>query len=73
MEVNVEKLIEKIVAEVIKELADRGIQVIPVDNQYRNTCSCKVEKINPSNCKTSDLNKEYVISIKAEVNDFMAL
>jgi hypothetical protein len=67
-----EKLVEKIVAEVIKELSLKGVQIVLSNEQINNACSCSFEKINPC-CRTSELSKKYLISIKAEVNDCMAL
>ena len=73
MQIKVEKLVEVIVEEVTKELSKKGFMIIPENKQKNNSCSCKVEKINPSNCRTSDLSDKYLISIKAEINDCLAL
>lgn len=67
-----EKLIQTIVSEVVKGLSQKGIQIILDKKQKSNECSCKVEEINPC-CKTSELSRKYLISIKAEANDCMAL
>jgi protein-L-isoaspartate O-methyltransferase len=73
VEIKVEKLVEIIVEEVVRELSKKGILIMPVNRQKSNSCSCKVEKVNPSNCRTSDLSEKYLISIKAEINDCLAL
>jgi hypothetical protein len=73
LELKIEKLVENIVEEVVKELLQKGVQILSSREHKSCSCTCKVEEINPCNCKTSELSKKYLISIKAEVNDFMAL
>ncbi|MEJ2614007.1 MAG: hypothetical protein P8Z35_03530 [Ignavibacteriaceae bacterium] len=73
MEIKIEKLVEVIVEEVISELSKKGFMVLPHNKQKSHSCSCKVEEVNPSNCRTSDLSEKYFISIKAEINDCLAL
>lgn len=73
MEIKAEKLVEIIVEEVIRELSKKGFMIMPQNRQKNNSCSCKVEKVNPSNCRTSDLSEKYLISIRAEINDCLAL
>ncbi len=73
MEIKVEKLVEVIVEEVVRELSKKGFLIMPENKQKNNSCSCKVEKVNPSNCRTSDLSEKYLISIKEEINDCLAL
>lgn len=73
MEIKVEKLVEIIVEEVISELSKKGFMILHGKKQKSHSCSCKVEKVNPSNCRTSDLSEKYFISIKAEINDCLAL
>ena len=72
MEIKVEKLVEVIVEEVLRELSKKGL-IISHNKQKSNSCSCKVDKVNPSNCRASDLSEKYLISIKAEINDCLAL
>ena len=73
MKIKVEKLVEIIVEEVISELSKKGFMILHGKKQKSHSCSCKVEKVNPSNCRTSDLSEKYFISIKAEINDCLAL
>lgn len=73
MEIKVEKLVEIIVEEVVSELSKKGFMILHGKEQKRHSCSCKVEKVNPSNCRTSDLSEKYFISIKAEINNCLAL
>jgi hypothetical protein len=68
-----EKLIETIVAEVVIELEKFGFEVGYSNKEKNCSCSCKIEKVNPSNCKTSELGEKYFISIRAEVSEIMAL
>ncbi len=70
---DIENLIETIVAEVVSELARKGISVVSADKVSEHKCSCTIKEVNPSNCKTSELSKKYLISIKAELNDCMVL
>ena len=55
------------------ELSKKGFMILHGKKQKSHSCSCKVEKVNPSNCRTSDLSEKYFISIKAEINDCLAL
>ena len=73
MKIKVEKLVEVIVEEVMSELSKKGFMILPEKKPKSHSCSCKVEKVNPSNCRTSDLSEKYFISIKAEINDCLAL
>jgi hypothetical protein len=73
LEIKVEKLVEVIVEEVLRELAKKGFPIMPEHKHKSNICSCKAEKINPSNCRTSDLSEKYLVSIKTEINDCLAL
>ncbi|MFZ0455758.1 MAG: hypothetical protein WCE54_14720 [Ignavibacteriaceae bacterium] len=73
MEIKFEKLVEIIVEEVVSELSKKGFLIVQEKNQKSHSCSCKADKVNPSNCRTSDLSDKYFISIKAEINDCLAL
>lgn len=68
-----EKLIETVVAEVILQLKEMGVDINFENKAKPGLCSCQVEKINPSNCRTSELSKKYFLSIKTEINEMMAL
>ena len=72
MELKIENLIETIVKEVVKELSKKGFRIKLTDEKNSYTCSCKIKEINPC-CKTSELSKNYLMSIKLELNDCMAL
>ncbi len=73
MEYKLQELIESIVFEVVSELNKRGIKIISEEKYFENNCFCKDEKVNPSCCKTSDLKAGYLLRIKIEFNDIMAL
>jgi hypothetical protein len=73
VEIKIEKLVEIIVEEVVGELSKKGFLIMPGEKQKDHSCSCKVEKVNPSKCRTSDLSEKYLVSIKAEINDCLAL
>ena len=73
MEFKLEKLVEIIVAEVVKELSQKGFRIIKDNEQKINSCSCKVKEVNPSNCKTSELSEKYLNDIKTDINDCLAL
>jgi hypothetical protein len=73
VEIKVEKLVKVIVEEVVSELSKKGFIILPENKQKHHSCSCQVQKVNPSNCRTSDLSEKYLVSIKAETNDCLAL
>jgi len=73
VEVKVEKLVEVIVEEVVSVLSKKGFMILPEKKQKSHSCLCKVEKVNPSKCRTSELSEKYWMSIKAETNDCLAL
>ncbi len=70
---NIENLVETIVTEVVLELSQKGISVVSGNKQNEHKCSCTIKEVNPSNCKTSELSEKYLVNIKAELNDCMAL
>jgi hypothetical protein len=73
VELKLEKLVENVVREVLNELHQKGVNIMSSKERKNYSCSCKVEEVNPCNCKTSELSKKYLISIRAEASDFMAL
>jgi hypothetical protein len=73
VEFKLEKLVEIIVSEVVKELSQKGFRIMNENEQKINSCSCKSGEVNPSNCKTSDLSEKYLSGIKTDINDCLAL
>ena len=72
MELKIENIVETIVKEVVKELSKKGYRITLADEENSHSCSCEIKEINPCR-KTSELSKKYLINIKTELNDCMAL
>ena len=68
-----EKLIEVIVSEILLSQKQLGVDIEFINGEKSNSGFIINKEINTSNCKTSELSEKYLLSIKSEENNLMAL